>query len=154
MFTRGYSSLGARARGGTVRRRRSMSHMVRPCQESGFDGSHQGTSGSCIVRMGPYMRRTPIRDSRVIHQGPSGHIGFRWVSFEPCFGTTGPDGARRIARLSHIGARLMYGPIRDPLASPRSARNCSRDSLSVHGASDPTLEDCSFSFRQPRQEFR
>ena len=34
----------------------------------------------------------------------------------------GPHRARRIARLSRIGARLMYGPIRDPTASPRALR--------------------------------
>ena len=48
---------------------------------------------------------------------------FEGFPSKPCFGTTGPDGARRIARLSRIGARLMYGPIllvRDPTASPRA----------------------------------
>ena len=39
---------------------------------------------------------------------------------EPCFGPKGPDGARRIARLSRISVRLMYGPIWDPTASPRA----------------------------------
>ena len=37
------------------------------------------------------------------------------------------DGARQIAGLSHIGARLMYRPIRDPTAS----------SWALHGPSGP-----------------
>ena len=39
---------------------------------------------------------------------------------ESCFGTTGPNGARQIARLFRIDARLMYGSIRDPMATPRA----------------------------------
>ena len=35
----------------------------------------------------------------------------------------GPDRARRIARLSRIDARLMYGPIRDPPATPWALRD-------------------------------
>ena len=61
---------------------------------------------------------------------PSGLVGSRRAisgsdgfPSEPCFGTTGPDGARRIARLSRIGAQLMYGPIRDSMASPRALRS-------------------------------
>ena len=41
-----------------------------------------------MVRMGPYISRTPIRDSRVIRRGcrvPSGHIGFRRVSVGTLF---------------------------------------------------------------------
>ena len=36
--------------------------------------------GLIWVRMSPYMSRTPVRISRVICQGLSGHIGFRRVS--------------------------------------------------------------------------
>ena len=65
-----------------VGRRRSVSHVVRPRQGSGFDGlgwvplrprrAHQGTVWS---RMGPHISRTPIRDNRVIRQGSSDPVG-------------------------------------------------------------------------------
>ena len=122
-------SLGARARGGVVARPRSVSHVVRPRQGLGFEGlgwvplgpkrARQGPVWSCT---GPYISRTLIRDSRVIRQGLSGPVGSYRVSdgfpSEPCFDTTGPEGSRRIPRLSRIDARWMYGPIRDPPASP------------------------------------
>ena len=34
----------------------------------------------------------------------------------------GPDGARRVARLSRIGAQLMYGPPGHATASPQALR--------------------------------
>ena len=85
------SSLGARARGGVVGRRRSVSHVVRHLQGSGFDGlgwvplgPKRARQGPVWSRMGPYISRTPTQDSRVIRRGarrvPSGHIGFRKVS--------------------------------------------------------------------------
>ena len=52
-------------------------------------------------------------------QAMSGSDGF---PSEPCFGTTGPEVARRIARLSRIDARLMYGPPGHATASPRALR--------------------------------
>ena len=42
------------------------------------------------------------------------------VPTETCFGTTGRQGARRIARLSRIDARLMYAPPGHATASPRA----------------------------------
>ena len=80
------SSLGARARGGVVGRRRSVSHVVRPRQGSGFDGLGwvslgpvRALQGPIWSRMGPYISRAPIRDSRVIRQGSSGPVGPYWV---------------------------------------------------------------------------
>ena len=77
---------GASQRGGAGRRR-SVSHIVRPRQRSGFEGlgwvplgPKRARQGPIWSRMGPYISRTPIRDSRVIHQGSSGPIGFRRVS--------------------------------------------------------------------------
>ena len=80
--------------------------------------SQEGTSGS---RMGTSV----VPGYTGQWSDPSGLVGSRRAisssdgfPSEPCFGTTGPDGCREIARLSHCGARLMYGPIRDPRASP------------------------------------
>ena len=79
--------------------------------------------GSIWHRMGPKSSRTPIRDSRVFHRGSSGPVGpYRVPTETLCFGTAGPDGARRIERLSRIGARLIYGAIWDPIASPQALR--------------------------------
>ena len=60
----------------------SVSHVVGHRQGSGFDGlgwvplgpkrARQGPIWSC---MGPYISRTPIRDSRVIRRGSSGPVG-------------------------------------------------------------------------------
>ena len=86
--------------------------------------ARRGSSGSHMVPYGSvYQSYTDTGQS----SDPSGLVGSRRAisgsdrfPSEPCFGTTGPDRARRIARLSRIGARLMYGPIRDPTASPRA----------------------------------
>ena len=88
--------------------------------------SRRGTSGFRMVPYGSvYQSYTDTGQS----SDPSGLVGSRRAisgsdgfPSEPCFGTTGPDGARRIARLSRIGARLMYGPIREPTASPGALR--------------------------------
>ena len=118
------SSLGARARGGggqaPMFQCRTLSDPVRgqaSWVELGPVGSRQGTSGS---RMVPYRSVYRLYTDTGQSSDPSGLVGsLRAVSgsdgfpSEPCFGTTGPDEARRIARLSRIGARLMYGPIRD-----------------------------------------
>ena len=93
----------------------------------GLVWSRQGTSGSHMVPYGSVYQSYPDTGQS---SDPSGPVGSRraisgsdgFLS-EPCFGTTGPDRARRIARLSRIGARLMYGPIRDPTASPRALRD-------------------------------
>ena len=111
---------GREPEGGVVGRPRSVSHVVRPRQGSGFEGvgwvplgPKRVCQGPVWSRMGPYISRTLIRDSRVIHQGPSGLVGSYRVP-------TGPEGGRRIARLSRIGARLMYGPPGHATASPRA----------------------------------
>ena len=39
---------------------------------------------------------------------------FRRKPIRTQYGPTGPDEPRRITRLSRIGVRLIYGPIRDP----------------------------------------
>ena len=124
------SSLGAQARGGVVRRRHSMSQVVRPLAGSGFDGLGWVPSGRVRlpkVHMGPYIKRTlmrgiqssdpsrPVRSCRAI----SVSDGF---PSEPSFGTTGPDGARGVVGLSHIGAQLTYRPIQEHLASPQALR--------------------------------
>ena len=73
------SSLGARARGGVVRLRRSVSHVVGHGHllTSGWVplGPVRARRGSSGTRMGPYLSRTPIRVHRVIRQGPSGPVG-------------------------------------------------------------------------------
>ena len=85
-------------------------------------GPIRARQGPIWSHKGPYISRTLIRDSRVIRRGSSGPVGPRQRSdgfpSEHCFGTTGPDGARRIARLVRIGARLMYGPPGHATASP------------------------------------
>ena len=60
----------------------SVSHVVRHRQGSGFDGlgwvplgPKRARQGPVWSRMGPYISRTPIRDSRVIRQGSSGPVG-------------------------------------------------------------------------------
>ena len=99
---------------GVVGRLRVVSHVVGPSQGSGlmgWVGSRQGTSGS---RMVPYRSTHLSYTDTGQSSDPSGLVGSRRVisgsdgfPSEPCFGMTGPDGARRIARLSRIGARLM-----------------------------------------------
>ena len=114
-----------------VRLRCSVSHVVGPRHllTSGWVllGPVRARRGSSGTRMGPYLSRTPIRVHRVFRQGSSGPVrpyriptGFR--RNPSCFGTTGPDGARRIARLSRIGARLMFGPPGHATASPWALR--------------------------------
>ena len=71
---------GREPEGGVVRRLRSVSHVVGPSQGSGlmgWVGSHWVPSGYVRVwsRIGPYISRTLIRDSRVICQGSSGRVG-------------------------------------------------------------------------------
>ena len=105
----------------------SVSHVVRHRQGSGFDGlgwvplgPKRARQGPVWSRMGPYISRTPIRDSRVIRQGSSGSVGpyrvptgFRRNPVLARRGPMGPDESRQITRLSCIGVRLIYGPIRD-----------------------------------------
>ena len=66
---------------------------------------------------GPYINRAPIRTSRAIRRAPSGPVVPKQCSdgnpSERCLGPTGPDEPRRITRLSRIGVRLIYGPIRN-----------------------------------------
>ena len=73
------SSLGARAGGGVVRLRRSVSHVVGHGHmlTSGWVplGPVRARQGSSRTRMGPYLSRTPIRVHRVIRQGSSGPVG-------------------------------------------------------------------------------
>ena len=73
------SSLGARARGGVVRLRRSVSHVVGHGHllTSGWVplGPVRARRASSGTRMGPYLSRTPIRVHRVIRQGASGPVG-------------------------------------------------------------------------------
>ena len=73
------SSLGARARGGVVRLRRSVSHIVGHghLSTSGWVplGPVRARRGSSGTRMGPYLSRTPIRVRRVFRQGSSSPVG-------------------------------------------------------------------------------
>ncbi len=57
----------------------------------------------------------PIAPCRAI-SGPDGFLS------EPYFGTTGPDAARRIARLTRVVLPLLYGPLQDPTSSTRVLR--------------------------------
>ena len=73
---------GREPEGGVVGRLRSVSHVVRHRQGSGFDGlgwvplgPKRARQGPVWSRMGPYISRTPIRDSRVIRRGSSGPVG-------------------------------------------------------------------------------
>ena len=82
-----------------VGRRRSVSHVVRPHQGSGFEGlgwvplgPKRARQGPVWSRMGPYISRTPIRDSRVICRGSSGSVGPYWV---PTGFRRNPDLARQ-----------------------------------------------------------
>ena len=89
-------------------------------------GSQEDTSGSRMVPSGSvYQSYTDTGQS----SDPSGLVGSRRAisgsdgfPAEPCFGTTRPDGARRIARLVRIGAQLMFGPPGHATASPRALR--------------------------------
>ena len=69
-------------RGGVVGRLRSVSHVVGPRQGSGFEGlgwvplgPKRARQGSVWSRMGSYISRTPIQDSRA--RDPSGLVGSR-----------------------------------------------------------------------------
>ena len=89
-------------------------------------GSRQGTSGSHMVPSWfVFQSYTDTGQS----SDPSGLVGSRRaisrsVGFpsETCFGTTGPVGARRMARLSRIDAQSMYGPPGHATASPLALR--------------------------------
>ena len=119
-------SLGARARRGGGR---APAFRVACCQtQSGvrFDGLGWVPSGSRMVpNRSVYQSYTDTGQSSDLAglvgslRAISGSDGF---PSEPCFGTTGPDMARRIARLSRIGARLMYGPPGHAMAAPRALR--------------------------------
>ena len=88
------SSLGARARGGVVRLRRSVSHVVGHGHllTSGWVplGPVRARRGSSGTRMGPYLSRTPIRVHRVIRQGSSGPVG----TYRPHIGHIGQSSVR------------------------------------------------------------
>ena len=106
---------------------RTLSDTVRDQALMGWGESRWVPRGHSRVPYGSvYQSYTDMGQS----SDPSGLVGSRRAMSgsdgfpsEPCFGTTGPDGARRIARLSCIGVRLMFGPIRDPPASPRALRS-------------------------------
>ena len=91
----------------------------------GYVGSRWVPRGQVRVPYGPVWVRKSYTDagpgdSRVIRRGSRAISGSDGFPSEPCFGTTGTNKARRVARLSRIGAQLMYGPIREPTASPRA----------------------------------
>ena len=132
MVARGYFTPGRTSqKGGWSGANVSVSHVVGPGQGSGLMGlvgSRWAPSGHFRVPYGPVYQSYIVNDTGQSN-GPSGLVGSRQAKSgsdgfpsEPCFGTTGPDKARRVARLSRIGARLMYRPIRDLLASPRALR--------------------------------
>ena len=100
LVARGYSIPGgASQRGGWSGSDVSVSHVVRPRQGSGFEGlgwvplgPKRARQGPVWSRMGPYISRTLIRASRVIHQGQSGLVGSYRV---PTGFRRNPDLARR-----------------------------------------------------------
>ena len=125
-----YNSPGCANRsGGPPKPGRRLLNGVRQCPRR----SARGPLGPDGVLQGPWGRRGEPR--RSVHQlctdtgqsNLSGLVGSRRTksvydgfSSDPCFSAMGPDRARRIARLSHIGARLMYGPPGHATASPRA----------------------------------
>ena len=76
-------------------------------------GARQGSVGS---RMVVYISRTPIRDSRVIRQGPSGPVGPYRVS----------TGFRRNPILAQLDPPGLDGSL-DCLVSVRSFFDCKRE---------------------------
>ena len=127
LVTRGYSIPGGASQraGGQAPmfQCRTLSDLVRS-HPYGLGWVPQGTSGS---RMVPYRSVYQSYTNTGQSSDPSGLVGScRAISgsdgfpSEPCFGTTGPFGARRVARLSRIDARLLYGPPGHATASPRA----------------------------------
>ena len=116
LVARSYFISGARARRGVVRRRRSVSQVVRHRQGSGFAGlgcvplghkkAHHGHIWAC---MGPYISRIPIRDSRVICQGSSGPGGLYWV----------PTGFRQNLDLARWDLTGLHGSLDCPVSVQR-----------------------------------
>ena len=116
-------------KGGVVGRRRSVSHVVSRLDGFGWVplGPVRARQGSVWSRMGPYISRTPIRDSRVTRQGSSGHIGFRRVSVGTLFWH---DGTRRgstdrstVPYRCTIDVRTHTGPYGVPTGPPGARRD-------------------------------
>ena len=91
-------------------------------RSSGHVVTRRGSSGSRMVPYGSvyqsYINTGHSSDPSGLvgsHRAISGSDGF---PSKPCLGTTGPDGARWIARLSRVGAQLIYtdpyGTLRRP----------------------------------------
>ena len=100
----------------------SVSHVVRPRQGPGFEGlgwvplgPKRARQGPVWSRIGPYISRTPIRDSRVIRGGSSGPVRPYQV----------PTGFRRNPVLARIGSRI-----------DRLARN--KDQMNPTACPDPS----------------
>ena len=90
---------------------------VPPGVRRGSVGSRRAPGGPLGTPEGPVWVRTSI-----VHQygtversvEPHWVLSFQnRVPTETCRNPTWPDGTRRIARLSRLDVRLMYGPIRD-----------------------------------------
>ena len=95
-----------------VGRRRDVSHVVRHLQGSGFEGLgwvplglKRARQGPVWSRMGRYISRTSIRDSRAIRQGPSGPVG----SYQ------GPTGFRRNPDLARQDPKGLDGSLNCPV---------------------------------------
>ena len=128
---------------------------VRPHQGSGFDslgwapsspmGARRLPWGSARVRFSIVHQYGTIERSFESFQVSSGHIGFRlvsvgtlfwhngsdWFPSEPCLGTIGADGARRIARLSRLICRPIWNtteprraPMRPDRPNPNPSNHC------------------------------
>ena len=95
-----------------VQFQRSVSHLVRSGQGSGFDGLaawRLGTPGSHRLLSVSDINCAPTQVSRVIRQGLLGPVSIGFPS-EPRFGPTGPDKLWPITQLSCLDVPLMYGP--------------------------------------------
>ena len=88
-------------------------------------GSFQGTLGSRMVPYGSvyqsYIDMGQSSDPGA-RRVPSGHIGFRQVSVRTLIWHDGTRRGSTGRSTVPIGVQLMYGPIRDPTASPRALR--------------------------------
>ena len=72
--------------------------------------------------MGTAVWRVTIKHKNELFFWLVGFCPEKNVTTNAARGMYSPAGARQVARLSRIGARLMYGPIRDPPTSPRALR--------------------------------
>ena len=147
------SSLGARARGGVVRRLRSVSHVVRPRQGSGLMGlvgSRWVPSGHVRVPYGPVWVRISVvhRYGTVeccvgARRVPSRHVGFRRVSVRTLFRhdetRQGSAGRSTVPYRCTIDVRTHTGPYGVPTGPPGPRRDPTGPRRTAGGTVGPRL---------------